>query len=500
MITNETLNMSTAMLPAIVLTAGSLILMLQIAFKRQASLSWGVCLLTLVLAMAALVPAAEVAPVQVTPLLLSDHYSLFFSGLILLAALVTCLLAKGYVLIAESESEEFYLLVLLSTLGALVLVSASHVASLLLGLELLGVALYALIAYPEKGDLPLEGAIKYLVLSGAASAILLFGFALIYAALGSLSFTGIGQQLATTVIGNGAADLEVLVLAGTALVVAGIGFKLSLVPFHLWTPDVYQGAPLPVSSFIATVSKGAVFAALLRFLLQADLYQYDGLMTAISVLAIVSMVIGNLLALKQQNVKRVLAYSSIAHMGYLMISIVLLGAVSSGASSSAAVLATEAGVFYVAAYVVTSLAAFAVLIILSSQQTQELDELKDLKGLFWRQPLLALGLSIALLSLAGIPLTAGFIAKFYLIAAGVTGHLWWLVLALVIGSGIGIYYYLRIVYAMAQSEEGSVAGSDQAQQRVTGLEQTVVVSLIALVIMLGIIPQEIMRFLTTIVV
>ena len=441
---NETLNLVSAMLPALVLSAGSLLLMLQIAFKRQASLSWGVCLLTLVLAIAAIVPAAEIAPTQVTPLLVSDHYSLFFSALILLAALVTSLLAKGYVLISESESEEFYLLVLLSTLGGLVLVSASHVASLLLGLELLGVALYALIAYPEKGDLPLEGAIKYLVLSGAASAILLFGFALIYAALGSLSFTGIGQQLAVKVVGSEAAELEILVVAGTALVVAGIGFKLSLVPFHLWTPDVYQGAPLPVSSFIATVSKGAVFAVLLRFLLQADLYQYSGLMTAISVIAIASMVIGNLLALKQHNVKRLLAYSSIAHMGYLMISVVLLGTLNGvvGESSSAAVLATEAGAFYVAAYVVTSLAAFAVLIILSSQHAQELDEVRHLEGLFWRQPLLASGLSIALLSLAGIPLTAGFVAKFYLIAAGVTGHLWWLVLALVIGSGIGIYYYL----------------------------------------------------------
>jgi len=345
--------------------------------------------------------------------------SLFFSALILFATLVTALLAKDYLNDREGENEEFYLLLMLSALGALILVSATHLASFLLGLELLGVALYALIAYPERGHLPLEAAVKYLVLSGAASAILLFGFALIYAALGTLSFAGIGGALANVV----SSDTQLLILVGTALVFAGIGFKLSLVPFHMWTPDVYHGAPAPVTGFLATVSKGAIFAALLRLFADAQLYQYSSLMLGISLVAIASMLAGNLLALKQNNLKRLLAYSSIAHLGYLMIVLVVF---SSAQQTS---LAVEASAFYLVAYIVTSLAAFALLSIISN--AGEADHLDDVQGLFWRQPLLAFLLTVAMLSLAGIPLTVGFIGKFYIFTAGINASLWGLLIALV---------------------------------------------------------------------
>lgn len=478
-----------AMLSPLVLAAVAIVLMMQIAFKRQAMVSSVITCLGLVLAALALLPTTELFDsgtnsLQVTMLLVSDHYSVFFSALILFATLVTALLAKDYLEHRDGENEEFYLLLLLSAFGALILVSSTHLASLLLGLELLGVALYALIAYPERGHLPLEAAVKYLVLSGAASAILLFGFALIYAALGTLSFVGIGEQLAMST----SPDKRGMILIGTGMVFAGIGFKLSLVPFHMWTPDVYQGAPSPVTGFLATVSKGAIFAALLRLFIDARLYQYDSLMLALSLVAIASMLVGNLLALKQDNLKRLLAYSSIAHLGYLLITLVVFGAIQQ------ANLAVEATAFYLAAYIVTSLGAFALLSIISN--ITETDTIEDIQGLFWRQPLLALLLTVAMLSLAGIPLTAGFIGKFYIFTVGIKGELWLLLGALVIGSGIGIYYYLRIVFAITMKPNDPQTGQHQiAKAGLSLVAKIVVCLLIFMMLYLGILPQPLMEHL-----
>ena len=476
-----------AMLAPLILSVATLVMMIQIAFWRHAITSWIICCITLTACIASLYWSALVAPQQVSSILVTDHYSLFFSLLILFASLITALLAKDYLEQRSGENEEFYLLLMLSTLGALVLVSSTHLASFLLGLELLGVALYALIAYPERGRLPLEAAIKYLVLSGAASAILLFGFALIYAALGSLSFVGIGQQLSQEL----GADRQLLVLIGTAMVFTGIGFKLSLVPFHMWTPDVYQGAPAPVTGFLSTVSKGAIFAALMRLFIDAQLYQFPSLLLALSIVAAASMVIGNLLALKQNSLKRLLAYSSIAHIGYLIITIVVYGSLQKGQ------LAVEAASFYLTAYMLTSLAAFAVLTVLSSQKKQayeqtDSDGIDSVRGLFWSNPLLALVLTIALLSLAGIPLTIGFVGKFYILTVGIEGALWLLVAALVIGSGIGIYYYLRVVFAMTEQITQTRADSS-AQWSMSLVAKLVICLLIFMMLALGVLPQPLIE-------
>jgi NADH-quinone oxidoreductase subunit N len=476
-----------AMLAPLILAIATLLMMIQIAFWRHAITSWLVCCITLVASIAALYGSYLVAPQQVSAILITDHYSLFFSLLILFASLITALLAKDYLQQRSGENEEFYLLLMLSALGALVLVSSTHLASFLLGLELLGVALYALIAYPERGRLPLEAAIKYLVLSGAASAILLFGFALIYAALGTLSFSGIGQQLSQEI----AADRQLLVLIGTAMVFAGISFKLSLVPFHMWTPDVYQGAPAPVTGFLAAVSKGAIFAALMRLFMDAQLYRFASLLLALSVVAAASMVIGNLLALKQNSLKRLLAYSSIAHIGYLIITIVVYG------SLQKTQFAVEAASFYLTAYIVTTLAAFAVLTILSAQTEQtgdqaDSDSIDSVRGLFWSQPLLALLFTIVLLSLAGIPLTIGFIGKFYIFTAGIEAQLWLLIAALVVGSAIGIYYYLRIVFAMTEQID-QIEITNSAQRQMSMVAKLVVYLLIVMIIALGVLPQPLIE-------
>ena len=468
-----------SILPLIVLTLAIVLLMLVIAFRRTHGLTAGCTVVGLLLTLAS-IPVAMAVGEQQMSLLTVDRYGMFFTLLMLGVALASTLLSWEYLRHRQERNEEFYLLLLLATLGALVLVFANHVVSLLLGMELLGVSLYAMISYPDRGKLPLEAAIKYLVLSGCASAVLLFGFALIYAALGSLSFVGIGERLAT------ASDNQVLILAGTALVLTGIGFKLSVVPFHMWTPDVYQGAPLPVTGFLATVSKGAIFVVLLRLFMEAKLYQYNTLLITLGVLAVASMVVGNLLALQQQNIKRLLSYSSIAHFGYLLITLVAGGILSGGK------FAVEAASYYVVAYVVTTLAAFAVISLLSSNGEDEKEEVSDLTGLFWHRPLHAGLLTLALLSMAGIPLTAGFIAKLYVFTSGIEGALWVLVGALVLGSAIGIYYYLRIIYVMTLQEDNKVIGSVSTNP---WLGEAVALSLGVLVLWLGIFPQPLMIYI-----
>ena len=324
------------------------------------------------------------------------------------------------------------------------LACSQHFVSFFLGMEILSICLYGMIAYtvqqPGAAKFPLEAGIKYLLLSGASSAMILFGIALIYTQTGTLLFSEIPQRLVEAGQGNP------IVITGWMMAVAGIAFKLSLVPFHMWTPDVYEGAPVPATTFIATASKAAMVAVVLRLVLASQAYEIDGLLSTVTVLAALSMVVGNLLALLQKNIKRLLAYSSIAHLGYVMIVMVAAGSMASSA-------AAEAVTYYMAAYVFTTLAGFAVVSALSSS-TNEQDQLASYQGLFWQRPWVALPLMIVMLSLAGIPLTMGFIGKFYVIQAGVTGQLWLLLAMLVIGSGIGIFYYLRVVYLLVQPPSG----------------------------------------------
>ena len=471
--------------PILVMSIGVVVLMLQISIRRRLGYSYFITLASFVLAAASTQYSLQIAPLQITPLLRADDYALFFSLLFCLGGAVTTVISRDYLNLREGQNEEYFLLLLLSTLGAVTLAYATHLASLLLGLELLGVALYALIAYPDKQTLPLEAAIKYLVLSGAASAIFLFGFGLIYMVSGALAYSDMQAAIARIPESS-----QIILLTGAAMVITGLGFKLSVVPFHMWTPDVYEGAPAPVSGFLAAISKTAVFAAILRWWLEAGLFEYDSLLTAVSVLAIASMLVGNILALMQENVKRILAYSSIAHIGYLLIVLVACGV------SPEPALAVEAACYYLVAYAATTLAAFTLLGLLSSGEAEaERDQLSDMIGLFWRQPVLSLLLSVALLSLAGIPLTAGFIGKFYLFTAGVDASLWMLLAALVIGSALSIFYYLRIVYTMTRQAD---EGTELAGMRVTTSGKLVCYSLIVAMLYLGVVPGALMDYLRTI--
>jgi NADH-quinone oxidoreductase subunit N len=475
-----------ALLPLLMLSAGAILIMLQIAFFR--SIRFTTVLATLTFAAAALscITAAEQAPRLVTPLLQADDLALLFSGLFCLAGLTTTVLSLDYMDQRGDEPEEYFLLLVLSTLGACVLAYSVHLVSLLLGMELMSVALYALIAYPDKSVLPLEAAIKYLVLSGAASATMLFGFALLYAVTGTLSFSELGERLGD-VSGSNA-----ILLSAAGLIIAGLGFKLSLVPFHMWTPDVYEGAPAPITGFLASVSKAAIFFAMLRWFTESDMFRFTIVAEVTGLIAVFSMLVGNLLALQQNNLKRMLAYSSIAHMGYLLIIVV----VASNPNNRA--LATEAGVYYLIAYTATTLAAFGVLGLISAPQNErESVQIRHISGLFWQQPLLAGLLLVALLSLAGIPLTAGFIAKFYILSAAVSGYHWVLLAGLLMGSGIGIYYYLRVIFYMTKRP---VEHSYRLATPKGWHTRAISCALIASILLLGTVPQPLMGYLRSILI
>ncbi|MBM6447696.1 MULTISPECIES: NADH-quinone oxidoreductase subunit NuoN [Pseudomonas] len=425
-----------ALAPLLITSATIIVAMLAIAWRRNHSQTFLISVAGLNLALLSILPALKVAPLAVTPLLQIDTFACLYMALILVATLACVTLAHAY--LGEGGSgypgnrEELYLLILMAAAGGLVLVSAQHLAGLFIGLELLSVPVYGLVAYAFFNKRSLEAGIKYMVLSAAGSAFLLFGMALLYADSGSLSFVGIGQALAATGLPSSLAQL------GLGMMLIGLAFKLSLVPFHLWTPDVYEGAPAPVAAFLATASKVAVFAVMVRLFQISPAASSGVLSNVLTIIAIASILFGNLLALTQSNLKRLLGYSSIAHFGYLLIALVA----SKG-------MAVEAIGVYLVTYVITSLGAFGVITLMSSPyKGRDADALYEYRGLFWRRPYLTAVLTVMMLSLAGIPLTAGFIGKFYIIATGVESQQWWLVGSLVLGSAIGVFYYLRVMVTL----------------------------------------------------
>jgi NADH-quinone oxidoreductase subunit N len=463
----------TVSMPLILIGATAVLLMVLVAIKRNHKLIFAVSLGGIAAAFISLWPVSKSVPHTVSALLLVDSFAIFYMGLLLATSVAVLLFAYTYLERQRAHKEEFYILVLLATLGAMVLVESSHFASFFLGLEILSVALYALVAYFRTGSLPLEAGIKYLVLASSSAAFLLFGMALIYEEAGSLDFSRIANVFDHPQMGTHTG----LLFAGAALLMTGIGFKLALVPFHLWTPDVYEGAPLPVTTLIATVSKASVFGLLLRWL---HPFSMTGgpIWIILAVSAIASMLAGNLLALFQSNVKRILAYSSIAHMGYFFVAILAGGA-----------LGFQAATYYLVAYLVTITGALGVLTTLCPGDTEYCD-IENYRGLFWRQPVLAGVFTAMLLSLAGIPLTAGFLGKFYVLAAGASSAAWGLVFILIVSSVIGLFYYLRIVVALYATPTEGPAIERSAASPTAGLS---LAALTALLIFFGVYPSALWR-------
>ncbi len=419
--------------PFLIIAIAPVVIMLVISIIRNYRVVFWFSVLAFLAAFVSIFFILPSIPRSIGSLIIVDDYGLFFLGILLIAALLVTFISYEYIKQLEGVREEYYIIIFTSTLGAALLAIANDFVIFFLGIETLSISLYILIAFNKSKSNSIEAGIKYLILASVSSAFLLFGMALIYLASGTMQFTAIVKAF-----GEGI-QLSPLIISGFGMMMVGIGFKLALVPFHMWTPDVYQGAPAPVSAFVATVSKGAVMAVLIRFFYSLKGFDNHYLFVAISAIAILSMFFGNILAIRQKNLKRLLGYSSIANMGYLII--ILLVGTNRG---------IHASIFYLISYIITTIGAFGVISLLSSDK-YEAENIEDYKGLFWRNPWIAIVLTLSLLSLAGIPLTSGFIAKFYIIFEGMKAGLLILIISLLINSVIGLYYYLRVITALFSS-------------------------------------------------
>lgn len=462
----------TVLAPYLVVGITILVLLIVISAARHHLAVMWITLIGLGLAFISLAAPWRLGPRQVTALILMDPWAVFSIGVLLAAAFAIALLAYAYLERQRTRQEEFYLLLLLATLGAMILAAATHFASFFLGLELLSVSLYGLNAFLPDRRLAIEAGIKYLILAASSTAFLLLGMAMIYFGLGVMGFADVVARMNAFPAAH-----SPLLVFGLVMMLTAVGFKMALVPFHLWTPDVYQGSPAPATAVVASISKAGMFVLLLRLFHAASRTALHSLFVVLAVMAVASIIAGNLLALRQQRVKRILAYSSIAHMGYLLVALLAGGA-----------LGLQAGMFYLVAYLVTTLGAFGVIAVMSRPE-QDADDLEDFRGLFWRRPMLAIVFTVMLLSLAGIPLTAGFLGKFYTVMAGSSGTVWGLLLVLVAGSTVGLFYYLRVLltlYTRTGEEPGRIVYLLPAMP-LSGA--VALIGLTVLVFWLGIVPN-----------
>ncbi|HVZ20302.1 MAG TPA: NADH-quinone oxidoreductase subunit N [Vicinamibacterales bacterium] len=420
-------------LPELVLTGGALVLLIADVLlpKRSKALGW-IALLALGATLAALAPFTSTHVEVAHGLLAVDRFALFFKIVFLGAAGITVLLSMKYLEIEGVSPGEYYFLILCSTLGMMVMASGIDLISIFIGLETMAVSFYILAGFIKPNPRSNEAAVKYFLLGAFSLGILLYGMSFMYGLSGTTSL----RSMATLFVGQ---ERDPRLVLAVILVVAGVGFKIAAVPFHMWAPDVYEGAPTPVTAFLSVGSKAASFAMLLRIFLEGMPSLSVDWRILFEVLAIVTMTVGNLAALTQSNLKRMLAYSSIAHAGYL-----LIGIVAAGAGYTRGVTAT---LVYLFIYAFMQLGAFGIVILMRRQDAIG-DELKDLSGLYQRRPVAAFAMLLFMLSLGGIPPTAGFMGKFWLFGAAIEAGFVWLAVIGVLNSAISLYYYIRVVVFM----------------------------------------------------
>ncbi len=407
-----------------------------------------------------------------------DGFSVFFGIVITVAIALAALLADDYLRREGLDGPELYVLMLLSGTGGLVMAMANDLIVVFLGLETLSIALYVMAGFQLRRLESQESAIKYFVLGSFSSAFLLYGIALVYGATGSTNFSRIADFLADNLLAaNG------LLLAGFALLLVGLGFKVAAVPFHVWTPDVYQGAPTPVTAFLASASKAAGFAALLRvFLSTFDLYRLDW-RPIMWVLAVLTLVVGSFLAVVQTDVKRMLAYSSISHAGF-----VLVGAEAASDRGLAGAL------FYLLAYTFMVVGSFGVATLVGRRGDAD-HSLPAYRGLSQRRPLLALAFTVFLLAQAGVPLTSGFLAKFYVIGAAVEAESYALALIAMISAVVSAFVYLRITVAMYMTvEEGDDTAAALPFVRVPPAAALSLGIALVFTVVVGVLPSPVVDF------
>jgi NADH-quinone oxidoreductase subunit N len=455
-------------LPEIVLTLGALVVLLvDLVFKDRDDLALPVTLVSLLATAAVLFSFVGVDTTVSRGLLAIDGFAIIFKFVFLLTAVVTVLMSSAYLKVEGVRTGEYYFLILSATLGMMFMASGVDLITLFIGLETMAVSFYILAGFLKPNQRSNEASVKYYLLGAFSTGILLYGMSLLYAVSGSTHLSEIAAAV-------GAQETDGLIILAVILVGAGMGFKIAAVPFHMWAPDVYEGSPTPVTAFLSVGSKAAAFAMLLRIFV-------EGLPTIVAdwqvffwCLAVLTMTVGNIAAITQSNIKRMLAYSSIAHSGYVLIGIVV------GTSRG-----WTAVIVYLVVYAFMQLGAFAIVTMLRRRDVVG-DELKDLSGLYARSPIAAVAMLVFMLSLGGIPPTAGFMGKVWIFGAAIDQEFYWLAVIGVVNSAISLFYYIRVVVFMWIKDEQMGSEIRIGPAMATALGITLVGS-----ILFGIYPQPI---------
>lgn len=458
-------------LPEIVLSVFGMIIMLldPIMDDRASQKILGIiALIGSLAAIAASIYQAQFPGLGFWEMVRVDSFSIFFHVLIAAITAVVILTSYEYMEVQQIRGGEYYALILLGAVGMSLMSSAVELVLIFVALEISSISTYVLAGFRRRAAISSESSVKYFLLGSFATAFFLYGVALMFGATGSTNITVIGDVL-------GSGEIPVLAYVGVALIFVGLGFKVAAAPFHIWTPDVYEGAPSPIVGFMSTAPKAAVFAVLLRIVFEAHA---PGHVWLIWVMSALSMTLGNIGALVQDNVKRLLAYSSIAHAGYLLVAFAALP--HDGIPSA---------MFYTASYAAMNVGAFAIVSHFGGAGERYVT-MEDYAGLGRRSPLLALALTIFLLSLIGIPMTGGFFAKFYVFSAALQANLVGLTIIGVLNSAVGAYYYLRIIVVMYMREPRIEAPLPRIP---AGLGTAVAISLAA-TIYLGVLPGRVLEY------
>jgi NADH-quinone oxidoreductase subunit N len=472
------------LLPELVLTTGALLLLLAdlMTPRDKQSILAGVALGVLAATAIALWLVSDAHLLVSKGLISVDRFALFFKVIFIISAALTVLMSVRYLDVEGTRAGEYYFLILCATLGMMFMAGGTDLITLFIGLETMAISFYILTGYIKPSRRSNEAAVKYFLLGAFSLGILLYGMSLLYGLSGTTNL----RSIATALAGK---ETDPRLVLAVILVVAGMGFKIAAVPFHMWAPDVYEGAPTPITGFLSVGSKAASFAMLLRIFVEslpamkfsvaegARAGPEVGWSMLFYVLAVVTMTVGNFAALTQSNLKRMLAYSSIAHAGY-----VLIGVVTSTPRGVTAMLV------YLFVYTFMQLGAFTVVTLMRRQDIVG-DELKDLNGLLFRQPFAAIAMLLFMLSLGGIPPTAGFMGKFWLFGAAIDAEYYWLAVIGVLNSAVSLYYYIRIVVFMMLRNEPAGSEPKQGPALACALGVAVVATLV-----LGVYPEPLFEF------
>ncbi len=472
-----------AILPELLVMAGGCLVLVLDPLTSQDRKGWLAYFSLAVLGAAFVVEYWFMGPLTGSPrpafsgLYVLDAYGTFWKLLLIAVSGLVILLAKAHLKLEEIDLPEFYAFILLSLSGMMVMVSGTDLLVIYLGLELMSLSLYVMAGFKRYELRPLEAAAKYFILGSFSSGILLYGISLLFGRTGSTTLAGIRDGIAGLPTGD-----PILLLA-MGLLVVGFGFKVAAVPFHMWTPDVYEGSPTSVTAYMAVASKAASFAAFLRVFLEALGGMKDSWQMLLVAVCVATMILGNVVAIVQTNIKRMLAYSSIAHAGYALIGLIVADAFG-----------TASVMLYLAIYAFMNLGAFAVVTMLR-RGGLEGDEIEDFTGLARRNKWAALVMLLFMFSLAGIPPTGGFIAKFYVFMAAVGANMTGLAVLAVVFAAVSAYFYLRVVMVMYMREPGETAGTPGHNVRVVASPATIAVLLVAAigVIVLGVFPDPLVK-------